>query len=312
MDNHNRKIFCLMGATATGKTDIACKLTDLLPLEIISIDSAMIYREMNIGTAKPDAQTLAKYPHHLIDILDPIQSYSVANCVRDVASIADDIFKRGKFPLLVGGTMMYFNAIQNGISDLPVAPKSLRQEIMDEASLYGWEYMHAKLAKLDETSASRINPNDKSRIQRALEVYMLTKQSICDLRETNILHKMNFDFINIILMPEDRSWLHKRIAERFTNMLNCGLIDEVRALLDKWQLDAELPSMRSVGYRQVLAYLQGTIDYTTMQEKGTAATRQLAKRQLTWLRKWPKAHVFIAEDINNFSEIETLIKKMLM
>ncbi len=300
MSSRKRIIFCLMGATATGKTDIACELIQHFPLEIISIDSAMIYRGMDIGTAKPDVDTLRKYHHHLIDIIEPVESYSVANCVNDVTNIAEDIFRRGKFPLLVGGTMMYFNAIQNGIADLPVASPALRTQILDEASIYGWEYMHAKL---DATTASRINPNDKSRIQRALEVYMLTNKSISELLVTNDTYKPDFEFINILLMPEDREWLHKRIAERFSNMLNCGLVEEVRTLLEKWPLHADMSSMRCVGYRQVFAYLQGVIDYATMQEKGNAATRQLAKRQLTWLRKWPNANLFVAEDKDNLSKI---------
>lgn len=301
-------VFCLMGATATGKTDVACELVQHFPLEIVSIDSAMIYREMNIGTAKPDIKTLNKYHHHLIDIIDPIQNYSVANCVTDVINLISDIFKRGKFPLLVGGTMMYFNAIQNGIADLPVASATVRNKILADAEIHGWEYMHAKL---DSITASRINPNDKSRIQRALEVYMITNQSISDLLQLNANCKPDFEFINILLMPEDRSWLHKRIAERFTNMLDCGLIAEVEGLIEKWSLHADLPSMRCVGYRQVFAYLQGVLDYATMQEKGVAATRQLAKRQLTWLRKWPDAHIFISENRNNLFEIMALIKKTL-
>lgn len=303
-------VFCLMGATATGKTDLACRLVDNFPFEIISIDSAMIYREMNVGTAKPDVETLSKYPHHLIDIIDPVQSYSVASCVKDVNNLAHDIFKRGKFPLLVGGTMMYFHAIQNGIADLPVASEILRNQILNEAFVHGWEFMHAKLAKFDPITASRISPNDKSRIQRALEVYMLTNKSISDLLQTNNTYKPNFEFVNILLMPEERSWLHKRIAERFINMLDCGLIAEVESLLETWPLHAELSSMRCVGYRQVLAYLQGLIDYATMQDKGISATRQLAKRQLTWLRKWPNAHLFIAEDNRLFSKLLQTIESI--
>lgn len=295
-----------MGATATGKTDIACELVEHFPFEIISIDSAMIYRGMNIGTAKPCLETLAKYPHHLIDIIDPVNSYSVANCVKDVNNIAKDIYKRGNVPLLVGGTMMYFHAIQNGIADLPVASANLRNQILNEALVNGWEFMHAKLAKIDPTTAARINHNDKSRIQRALEVYMLTNQSISDLLEVNNTAELDFEFVNILLMPADRGWLHKRIAERFINMLDCGFIAEVEMLLAKWPLHAELSSMRCVGYRQVLAYLQGFIDYATMQEKGIAATRQLAKRQLTWLRKWPNAHLFVAEDSNLLKIIELI------
>ncbi len=311
-DNKSKHlIFCLMGPTATGKTDIACELVQHFPFEIISIDSAMIYREMNIGTAKPDPEVLNKCPHYLIDIIDPIQSYSVANCINDVTNIAKDIFQRGKFPLLVGGTMMYFNAIQNGIANLPSASQSLREEILSDASKYGWEKMHAKLAELDPITAERINPNDKSRIQRALEVYEITKQSISDLILTNDTCKPEFDFCNILLMPEDRAWLHKRIAKRFTDMLNCGLVAELECLLEKWSLHKDLPAMRCVGYRQVLEYLQGEIDYSTMQDKGVAATRQLAKRQLTWLRKWPESYSFFAEEHGNLSAIMALLRKIL-
>lgn len=300
-----------MGATATGKTDIACELVQRFPMEIISIDSAMIYREMDIGTAKPDTEALQKAPHHLIDIIDPVSNYSVANCLSDVLKLVSDIDSRGKIPLLVGGTMMYFNAIQNGIAKLPEADPLIRQTILDEANQYGWPYMHQKLLNLDPVRATEINPNDKSRIQRALEVYELTSTAMSDVQRSASYAKLDFDFVNILLMPHDRSWLHTRINQRFCAMLDLGFVAEVENLLEKWDLHKDMPAMRCVGYRQVLEYLQGETDFNTMQAKGCAATRQLAKRQLTWLRKWPNAQEFVAEDADNLEKILDFVGIMI-
>lgn len=300
-----------MGATATGKTAIACELVQRFPVEIISIDSAMIYREMDIGTAKPDVETLKKAPHHLIDIIDPTDHYSVANCLNDVRKLVIEINDRRKIPLLVGGTMMYFNAIQNGIAKLPEADPLIRHAILDEADKYGWPHMHQKLIKLDPVRAREINPNDKSRIQRALEVCELTNDAMSDLQKAASYSKLDLDFVNILLMPDDRSWLHARINQRFAEMLDLGLVAEVERLLAKWPLDKDMPAMRCVGYRQVLEYLQGDVDFNTMHAKGCAATRQLAKRQLTWLRKWPNAHEYVAEDVGNLSQIVDFVGLMV-
>lgn len=303
----SKSIFCLMGATATGKTALACELVTCFPFEIISIDSAMIYREMDIGTAKPDLKTLEKAPHHLINIIDPIASYSVAQCVQDVAQISTDIFARGKIPLLVGGTMMYFNAMQNGIAKLPAANFALRQKILNEADNLGWPYLHAKLAKLDPKIAARISPNDKSRIQRSLEICELTSDSMSNMQAVSQYTKLDFDFINISLMPADRAWLHARINQRFQEMLNLGFVDEVQNLIAKWHLTRDMSAMRCVGYRQIYEYLNHEIDYDNMLAKGCAASRQLAKRQLTWLKKWPNVNEFIVDDKNVCPDIVDLI-----
>ncbi|MDF1758545.1 MAG: tRNA (adenosine(37)-N6)-dimethylallyltransferase MiaA [Legionellaceae bacterium] len=302
--------FCLIGPTASGKTGLACELVQHFPFEIISIDSAMIYREMNIGTAKPDASILTNAPHHLIDIINPPDAYSVARCLQDVESLCDEIINRGNIPLLVGGTMMYFNALQNGLSPLPEASAIHRQQILADAKQYGWQYVHQMLNEVDPKSASRINPNDTQRIQRALEVYQITNQPLSSLLCQNHSH-INMQFVNITLIPSERSWLHARINERFKLMLDEGLIAEVENLVRKWSLFPESPSMRCVGYRQVFSYLRGEIEYTSMIDQGCAATRQLAKRQLTWLRKWPNVHEFFADGPSNLPKIMELIGKIL-
>ena len=290
----SNQVICLMGPTASGKTDLACELVQHLPCEIISVDSAMIYRGMDIGTAKPDVETLARAPHHLIDILDPPESYSAAQCCEDATRLCKQIISRGNIPLLVGGTMMYFRALQQGLSALPEADERIRARLMQEAETHGWAYMHEQLHQIDPESAARIHPHDTQRIQRALEVHVLTGQSLSTcLREGKT--RSALQFVNLLLLPTDRAWLHDRINQRFAQMLSGGLIDEVAHLLQQWHLTSDHPSMRCVGYRQVCEYLQGEYDYATLQAKGEAATRQLAKRQLTWLRHWPDGHCFEAE-----------------
>ncbi len=303
-------IVCLMGPTASGKTAIACELLKHFPVEIISVDSAMIYREMNIGTAKPDLQALLNAPHHLIDILDPIDSYSAAHFCKDVALLCSGIFSKGKIPLLVGGTMMYFKALQEGLSLLPQADEQIRATLFKQAEKHGWDYLHRELINVDPVSAARIHPNDTQRVMRALEVYQLTTKP---LSEFLLLAKDTpaYQFINLLLIPNERAWLHQRIALRFEQMLAEGLINEVENLLKKWPLTEDNPSMRSVGYRQVLAFLQGQYDYSSLCSKGVAATRQLAKRQLTWLRHWPDAHVFAAENPAITPEIIAFMKQIL-
>lgn len=291
----NAPILCLMGPTASGKTALAAALVQRFPLEIISIDSAMIYRGFTIGAAKPDAELLAKAPHHLIDILDPIDSYSAAQCCQDVSRLCQEILQRRHVPLLVGGTMMYFNALQKGLSRLPQADEQVRLDLLREADVIGWEGMHQQLAKVDALSAARIHANDTQRIQRALEVYRLTGKSM-SLLWTQPQEIPLPRCVNWVILPEDRAWLHARIAERFHQMLAAGFIDEVQQLMANWPLTAENPSIRSVGYRQVLGYLQGDYTHDDLVEKGIAATRQLAKRQLTWLRHWTDKRVFVAEN----------------
>ncbi len=303
-------IFCLMGPTASGKTALACELVQHFPIEIISVDSAMIYRDMNIGTAKPNVQTLVHAPHHLIDILDPSASYSVALFCDDVTLLSERIISQGKIPLLVGGSMMYFRGLQQGLSLLPQADEHIRASLLQQAQEFGWVHMHQVLARVDAATAARIHPNDAQRIQRALEVYQLTKRPLSEC-----LHAAKdtsaYRFINFSLMPKDRAWLHQRIALRFEHMLAEGFVGEVEGLLQKWQLTPEHPSMRSVGYRQVLDYLQGEYDYVTLCAKGIAATRQMAKRQLTWLRHWPEALVFAAENPASQGEIMAIIRRIL-
>lgn len=290
----SNRVFCLMGPTASGKTALACELIRYFPFEIISVDSAMIYREMDIGTAKPTPAELALAPHHLINIINPNESYSAAQFCDDVKKLCGSIFERGKIPLLVGGTMMYFNALQNGLSALPEADESLRKQLEQDVQRDGLESLYQKLIRIDPLTASRLHAHDAQRIQRALEVYYITGRSLSEfLSREKIIP--DFQFINVALFPTRRAWLHERIAIRFDQMLSEGLIEEVQKLRINWNLQLTFPSMRCVGYRQVLGYLRGDDDYQIMREKGIAATRQLAKRQLTWLRHWSDCNYFDPE-----------------
>ncbi len=301
---------CLMGPTASGKTALACELIKQVPCEIISVDSAMIYRGMNIGTAKPDAKTLIDAPHHLIDILDPIESYSAAQFCTDATQLCESIIQRGHLPLLVGGTMMYFRALQQGLSLLPEANEKVRERLLQQAQDEGWDRLHQRLSDIDPIAASRIHANDTQRIQRALEVYAITGQSLSSCFQTKKVSPPAFDFINIMLLPKRRAWLHELINQRFENMLLDGLINEVEGLLTQWDLAPEHPALRCVGYRQVYEYLQGAYDYDTLRAKGSAATRQLAKRQLTWLRQWTHGYHYDAEHLDIKRVIDD-IKQML-
>ncbi len=275
----------LMGPTASGKTGVAVELFSKLPVELISVDSALVYRDMNIGTAKPDAETLANAPHALIDIISPTEAYSAANFRNDALRLMADITARGKVPLLVGGTMLYFKALQDGLSNLPEANVQVRAEIELEAAQIGWPALHAKLAQVDPESAARLQPNDVQRIERALEVYRLTGQSMTSLHQASSGEVLPYRLLKIALVPKDRTVLHERIALRFDQMLANGFLDEVKALVAKYPtLTAESTSMRCVGYRQALEYLAGEYDEAELRDRGIFATRQLAKRQLTWLR----------------------------
>ncbi|MEW6561700.1 MAG: tRNA (adenosine(37)-N6)-dimethylallyltransferase MiaA [Pseudomonadota bacterium] len=277
----------LMGPTASGKTALAVELAQHLPVELISVDSALVYREMDIGTAKPDAATLAKAPHHLIDIIDPTEAYSAAAFRHDALRLMADITARGKIPLLVGGTMLYFRTLREGISDLPQADPALRTKLEAEAAEHGWPHMHAALQQVDPETAARLPPNDSQRIQRALEIYHLTGQPMSVLFRQQTATPLPYRTLPIALLPSDRAQLHARIAVRFQTMLHDGLLDELRRLRDRHPLHPDLPSMRCVGYRQAWEYLDGHINEHDLLEKGIAATRQLAKRQLTWLRGMP-------------------------
>jgi tRNA dimethylallyltransferase len=278
----------LMGPTASGKTALAVSLIEHFPLEIISVDSALVYRGMDIGTAKPDAATLARAPHHLLDIRDPTEAYSAAAFCEDARRLMADIVARGKVPLLVGGTMLYFRALLKGLDDLPRADAALRHKLEIEAASRGWPALHADLARIDPLTAARLAPNDSQRIGRALEVFQLTgtpMSALLDQAPTALPYRV----LQLALIPSDRAVLHQRIAARFDAMLAGGLIDEVNSLRQNPALNAELPAMRAVGYRQAWLYLDGGMDLNGLREQGIAATRQLAKRQLTWLRSWPDA-----------------------
>lgn len=282
----NLPVVFLMGPTASGKTDLAMKLYDHMPCEIVSVDSAMIYKGMDIGTAKPDHETLARYPHRLIDICDPSEAYSAAEFRVDALKQIEEIRSAGKVPILTGGTMLYFHALKNGLANLPEADAAVRERLLQEAEAEGWAAMHARLAEVDPESAKRLNPNDAQRLQRALEVYEITGRSMTDLWAEQEKQKPDFPIVSLAVMPQERSELHDRIARRFDIMLEQGFVDEVRTLWDRGDLDLQMPSVRCVGYRQVWEYFAGTWDYDTMKFKGVVATRQLAKRQVTWLRSW--------------------------
>lgn len=275
----------LMGPTASGKTALTITLAQALPIELISVDSALVYRDMNIGTAKPDAQTLQLAPHFLIDLISPLQSYSAAQFRQDALALMQAITQRGRIPVLVGGTMLYFNALQSGLSQLPQADPSVRAELDAQAAQIGWPAMHAKLAKIDPETAARLQTTDTQRIQRALEVYTLTGQSMTALHQQQTSEPLPYRLLKLSLVPSQRSVLHERIADRFAAMLQQGLIAEVEQLQRMYpELNIALPSMRCVGYRQTLQYLAGEFDQAELLNRGVYATRQLAKRQLTWLR----------------------------
>ena len=277
----------LMGPTASGKTGVAVELVQNLPVEIISVDSALVYRDMNIGTAKPDAATLAKAPHHLIDIISPSETYSAASFRKDALRWMADITARGKTPLLVGGTMLYFKALKEGLNDLPVANPAIRTELDALIEKHGTPYLHTMLKRIDEETALRLSPNDTQRIARAMEIYRITGKPMSELLKRE--HKLDFPYRiqPVSLIPSDRSALHQRIATRFKQMLDQGLVDELRELREKYTLHPDMPSMRCVGYRQAWQYMDGIISQGQLLETGIIATRQLAKRQLTWLRSMP-------------------------
>jgi tRNA dimethylallyltransferase len=285
-------VVSIMGPTASGKTAAALAIAEKIPAEIISVDSALVYRGMDIGTAKPSAEELAHVPHHLIDILDPLDSYSVMQFRQDALRLAAEINARGKLPLLVGGTMLYFKGLKDGLDALPQADAALRAELDAEAAAIGYPAMHAKLAALDPITAERLKPNDSQRIQRALEIIALTGQPMSALLAQAPKTELPFTLLPIALEPSDRSVLHARIATRFDAMLKGGaLLDEVKTLRARGDLHLGLPSMRCVGYRQSWEYLDGAYSLAELRERGIAATRQLAKRQLTWLRSMDDRHI---------------------
>jgi len=273
----------IMGPTASGKTAAAMALADRFPVELISVDSAQVFRDMDVGTAKPDRDTLARYPHRLIDIISPEESYSAAKFRTDALAAMAEITATGKVPVLVGGTMLYFRALLHGLAELPQADAALRAEIDAEAAALGWPAMHAKLARLDPSTAARLHPTDSQRLQRALEICRLSGRPMSELLAESEQQKPAYEFLSIGLLPSDRAVLHERIALRFDQMLAEGLDDEVRRLRQKYRLSLDLPSMRCVGYRQTWEAQEGLIPLKELRDRGIFATRQLAKRQITWL-----------------------------
>ncbi|MGH8421600.1 MAG: tRNA (adenosine(37)-N6)-dimethylallyltransferase MiaA [Pseudomonas fluorescens] len=299
----------IVGPTGTGKSALALAVAERLGGQIVNADAMQLYRGMDIGTAKPSKELLAEFPHRLIDILDPAESYSAADFRRDALEAMAEITARGKIPLLVGGTMLYYKALVEGLADMPAADPAIRAQIEEEAARLGWQALHEQLAIIDPESAARIHPNDPQRLSRALEVYRVSGQSMTALRlqqsaqsteaAASGLQQLPYTVANLAIAPANRQVLHERIKQRFTNMLEQGFIDEVVALRKRSDLHAGLPSIRAVGYRQVWDYLDGKLTQAEMQERGIIATRQLAKRQFTWLRSWADLHWLDSLDCDN-------------
>ncbi len=297
----------LLGPTACGKSALAMALARAVPLEIVSVDSAQVYRGMDIGTAKPDADERAQVPHHLIDIRDPAEPYSAADFVRDATQAIGAVNARGRLPLVAGGTMLYARALREGLSRLPSANAALRARIADEARTQGWPALHARLAQVDPATAARVPPNDSQRIQRALEIFELTGTPMSALIATT--HAPPLHLATIALLPADRAQLHRRIEARFDAMLAAGFLDEVRALISRGDLNPSLPSMRSVGYRQAWRHLAQRTPFDEFRAAGIAATRQLAKRQITWLRSMRDATVIDPFDAQAARRIEEILAR---
>ena len=297
------QVYCLMGPTASGKTALALDLVQNYPFEIISVDSAMIYKGMDIGSAKPTLLELQQAPHHLIDIIEPVDAYNVATFCQDAWSLCEDILSRNKIPLLVGGTMMYFNALQFGLSNIPPSDPNVRERLLEEAVIQGIEVLYEQLQQIDPVFAAKIQPQDKQRIVRGLEVFHLTHLPLSHFQHKKASNNP-FSYVNWILMPNSRAWLHERIAARFYKMIQEGLIEEVQALLKHWPLTPNHPSMKCVGYRQVIEYLAEKYSKEELISKGIAATRQVAKRQMTWLRHWPEAMYYAAEQEDLYQAVE--------
>jgi len=315
-------VLALLGPTASGKTALGCTVVDALKgtfdVELVSVDSALVYQQMDIGTAKPDVSVLAQYPHHLINLIAPTASYSAAEFRRDALAAIDGIHQRGNVPLLVGGTMMYMKALFEGLSALPPADAAIRRVIEGEALASGWPAMHAQLATVDAAAAKRLSPNDSQRIQRALEVYRIAGVPLSAL-QTRVISKQEpclspafgYPTLSVALLPSVRAELHSRIERRFDAMLDAGLIDEVRRLRASHRLAPDLPSMRTVGYRQVWQFLEGEISGGAMRDQAIAATRQLAKRQMTWLRSMPQVETFDCLDASMPAAVTARIRGWL-
>ncbi len=300
-------VICLMGPTASGKTALAMALQKALPCDIVSVDSALIYRDMDIGTAKPTKAELAQYPHRLINLRDACESYSAADFCHDALAEIAEIRSRNRIPLLVGGTMMYFKSLIEGISPLPTANAEIRKAIESDAADKGWQAVHEQLAEVDPVSAKRIHLNDPQRLTRALEVYRLTGKTMTQLTEIKGA-KLAGNVLQLAITPAERSTLHERIALRYQQMIDTGFEDEVLQLRARGDLHQNLPSIRCVGYRQMWQYLDGEFDHEEMIFRGVCATRQLAKRQLTWLRNWPDLHWLTTDDESNLAQVLTLLE----
>ncbi|GHF02222.1 tRNA (adenosine(37)-N6)-dimethylallyltransferase MiaA [Thalassotalea profundi] len=302
-------VVCIMGPTASGKTALAMALYDSIDSDIISVDSALVYRDMDIGTAKPTLDELALYPHKLINIKDASESYSAAEFCKDALKEISTIRAKNRVPILVGGTMMYFKSLIEGISPLPEADAGIRTAIEQEALLHGWEYLHKQLIAVDAESGQRIHKNDPQRITRALEVYRISGKTMTELTKVKG-ESLSGDVLQFAIAPKERADLHARIALRFEQMIAQGFEHEVDKLKKRGDLHKDLPSIRCVGYRQMWEYLNGDYDHDEMIFKGICATRQLAKRQLTWLRNWPDIHWLNMEDENNLQQIITALSKL--
>jgi len=305
-------IVCLVGPTAAGKTAVAMHLAERFPFDIVSVDSAMVYRYMDIGTAKPSADILARVPHRLVDILDPWEAYSAGRFREDALREIDHIFAAGRLPLLVGGTFLYFRALEHGLAELPAADEAVRARIDARAERVGWAAMHAELATRDSPTAARIKSTDRQRIQRALEVIELTGERLSDLHMRSTAVPADFEFLRVALLPSARQVLHERIARRFGAMLDDGFVAEVERLRAMPQMTAQCPSMRAVGYRQIWAYLEGQFDQQEAARRAVVATRRLVKRQLTWLRSEPGAAEFDCLQPDVSAQVEHLIAERVV
>jgi tRNA dimethylallyltransferase len=302
-----------MGPTASGKTDLAVELAQRLPVDLISVDSTQVYRGMDIGSGKPDRETLAIAPHRLIDIRDPGEVYSAADFLTDALATIGEVLESGRIPLLVGGTMLYFKVLRDGLAQLPTASPAIRAGIEQLAAEQGWSAVHRRLAEVDPASAARIHPNDPQRLQRALEVYLAAGKTMTELHAQGRLaaaasESYPFQLRFLALMPQSRQQLHEIIASRFQSMLRLGLVEEVEGLYRRGDLSSSLPAIKSVGYRQVWQYLSGEIDYDAMVERGIIATRQLAKRQYTWLRSWPELTSLGGRSDNSLNELLNILE----
>lgn len=296
-----------MGPTASGKTDLAIALRDHMPVELINVDSAQIYDQMDIGTAKPDIETLARAPHRLLGFCDPADSYSAADFAQDAKKEIAEIHKLGRIPLLVGGSMLYFKVLLEGMSNLPAADAEIRKSIQQQADIKGWSSLHAELQKIDPKTAERLHPNHSQRIQRALEVYKITGVSLSDLQQQSEGGiEATCDVKQYALIPQNRALLHQRIEQRFAAMMEAGFEDEVKKLFQRGDLHSDMPSIRAAGYSQLWSYLKGQVSLDEAVELAIIATRQLSKRQQTWLRNWPNCHQISVDDGKQYYSTQVL------